>query len=208
MSPKGGEHRSVAPDTVRAFVGCLLDLGATRRVMDLQKVLRKSAEGAGWRAAWVPPPNLHVTVKFVGDVDVELVPALSDALAVVARKHAAIRLTVGGVGAFPEEGVPRVLFARVGEGHEQLAALAASVDQAFFELGLPKEVRKFHGHVTLARVKYCPPGGPTLQQIVPVGEAADCGTASITEVTLYRSDLLRTGAEYHVLARYALGGAG
>jgi 2'-5' RNA ligase len=193
-------------ETVRAFVGCLLDLTTTRRVTDLQRALRKRVEAAGWRASWVPPPNLHITMKFVGDVDAGLVAPLGDALAVVARRHAAMRLAVGGVGAFPERGAPRVLFAQLGEGHERLAALACDIEQAFHELGLPKESRPFHAHVTLARVKHAPHEGPRLADLAPTGLEADCGTGAITEVTLYRSDLLRTGAEYHVLARHPLTG--
>jgi 2'-5' RNA ligase len=194
-------------DTVRAFVGCLLDLGTTRRVVDLQRALRKNVEAQGWRAAWVPPPNLHITLKFLGEIDVGLVPPLGDALAAVARRHAAMRVGVGGVGAFPDRGVPRVLFAKLGAGHERLEALVQDLEAALYELGLPKESRPFHAHVTLARVKHAPHEGPRLVDLAPTGAVADCGQGYITEVSLYRSDLLRTGAEYHVLARHPLSAA-
>lgn len=195
-------------DTVRAFVGCLLDLNTTRRVAELARALRRNAEGRGWRASWVPPPNLHVTLKFLGDIDQGLVAPLSDALAAVAQRHAPLRLAVAGVGAFPPHGAPRVLFAQIGAGHDALAALAGDVESAFAELGLPREGRAFHGHVTLARVKHAPHGaGPA--DLAPAQAAAlDCGTGQVTELTLYRSDLLRAGAEYHALARHLLGGAG
>ena len=87
-------------------------------------------------------------------------------------------------------------------GHEALAALARAVDDAYYELGLPREAREFHGHVTLGRVREA--GGP-LRAITPA--MTDCGQAMVTEVVLYRSDLLRQGAEYLCLARHTLGTA-
>ena len=66
---------------------------------------------------------------------------------------------------------------------------------------MPREKRAFHGHVTLARVKQV---GGALEAIMPA--QTDLGTALVSDVTLYRSDLLRQGAEYHVLARHALAG--
>ena len=59
-------------ETVRVFVGAMLDLGATRRVLDLARATRQRAEAAGWRVRWVPAPSLHVTLRFVGDIDAGL----------------------------------------------------------------------------------------------------------------------------------------
>lgn len=189
-------------DTLRAFVGCLLDLGATRRVVDLSRTLRKALDAAGWQAAWVPPPNLHVTLRFLGDIDVGTAPALSDALARVARHHAPLKLTVRELLTFPDGEAPRVLALSIVDGHDALAALHRAVDDACFELGFPRETRPFRGHVTLSRVKQHGAALDTLS--LP---RLDAGLAVVQEATLYRSDLLRTGAEYHALSRHPLGDA-
>jgi 2'-5' RNA ligase len=187
-------------DTVRAFVGCLLDLTATRRVVDLARAVRRASDAAGWKAAWVPPPNLHVTLRFLGDIDAGLVPALSDGLANIARQHAPLRFTVSGLVAFPSRESPRVVCADITQGHEALGALARAVDDLLFDLGIPREKRPFHGHVTLARVKHAPTALSGLG--LP---NADCGPATVNEITLWRSDLQRAGAEYHALWRHPLG---
>lgn len=191
-----------AVDTVRAFVGCLLDLGATRRVVDLSRTLRKALDAATWRCAWVPPANLHVTLRFLGDIDAGTAPALSDTLARVARQHTPLKLTVRELLAFPDAEAPRVLALSIADGHDALAALHRAVDDACFELGFPRETKPFRGHVTLARVKHQegPPGPLTVPRL-------DAGLAVVQEVTLYRSDLLRTGVEYHALSRHPLGEA-
>lgn len=187
-------------ETVRAFAGCLLDLGATRRVVDLSRALRKAVEAAGWKASWVPPPNLHLTLRFLGDVDAGTVPAISDALAAVARRHAPLKLAVRDLVAFPDRNAPRVLALDVADGREALAALARDVEGACFELGFPREKRPFHAHLTLARVKH--QAGALDAVALP---RLDAGLGVVQEITLYRSDLLRTGAEYHALSRHALG---
>ncbi len=186
-------------DTARAFVGCLLDLGTTRKVAELGRVLRTAAGKAQWEVSWVPPPNLHVTLKFLGDVDIGLVEPLSCALAEIAQRYAALRVSVGGVSAFPSVDNPTVLFAELTQGHSAVAGLARAVDDACAALGFAREVRAFHGHVTLGRVRRAV---GALGAIVPA--ETDCGVGMLSEVALYRSDDARPGVEYTALARYPL----
>lgn len=184
------------------FIGCLLDLGATRRVVDLSRTLRKALDAAAWQCAWVPPPNLHVTLRFLGDIDAGTAPALSDVLARIARQHTPLKLTVRELLTFPDAEAPRVLTLSIADGHDGLAALHRAVDDACFELGFPRETRPFRGHVTVARVKQ--QGSPLNTLALP---RLDAGLAVVQEVTLYRSDLLRAGVEYHALSRHPFGEA-
>jgi 2'-5' RNA ligase len=189
-------------DTARLFVGCLLDLAATRRVVDAGRALRKALDNAGWRCAWVPPANLHVTLRFLGDVDAGVTPALSAALARVARAHAPLKLCPRGLLALPSPEAPRVLALDFAEGADALSALARAVDDACFELGFPRDPRPFRPHLTLCRVKQ--PGGALEALAVP---RLDAGVALASELTLARSDLTRLGAEHHAVSRHALGDA-
>lgn len=189
-------------DTARVFVGCSLDLAATRRAMDAARALRKALDAAGWRCAWVPPANLHVTLRFLGDIDVGTAPALSAALARVARAHPALRLAPRGLLALPSPDAPRVLALDFAEGAAALSALAGAVDDACFELGFPRDPRPFRPHLTLCRVKH--QGGP-LDALTP--PRLDAGLANASELTLARSDLTRMGAEHHAISRHPLGEA-
>lgn len=189
-------------ETARLFVGCLLDLAATRRCVDAGRALRRALDAAGWRAAWVPPANLHVTVRFLGEVDVGTAPALSAALARVARAHAPLKLAPRGLLALPSPEAPRALALEFSEGHDAALALARAVDDACFELGFPREARAFRGHVTLCRVTH--QGGPLDALTLP---RLDAAPAVASELTLWRSDLTRLGAEHHALSRHPLGEA-
>ncbi len=187
-------------DTLRAFVGCLVDLGTTRRIADTSRALRKVFDAAGWRVSWTPPPNLHITLKFLGEIDAGTTPAVSDAIAAVVRRHGPLRVGLRDLVALPDRGSPRVLAVGISEGHEALAALARDVESACFDLGFPRENRAFLGHVTLGRVRH--QAGALADLSLP---RVDVGLGTAADVALYRSDLTRAGAEYHALSRHLLG---
>lgn len=187
-------------ETVRAFIGCVLDLGATRKVQELSRATRALADPAGWAVRWVPPPSLHFTLRFLGDLDQGLIEPVADAMRSAARATPTLLVGVGGLGAFPDRDAPQVLYADVTRGHEGLAGLAARLENALGALGFPKADRPFVGHMTLGRVQSSRGG---LASITPAH--TDCGVGTIGAVTLYRSDLFSKGAEYIALARAPLG---
>lgn len=187
-------------ETVRAFVGCALDLGTTRRVVELSRAVRSLADAAGWEARWVPAPNLHFTLRFLGDIDQGLVEPVAEAVRAVARATTPLVVGVGGVGAFPDRDRPRVVYADVTRGHEALARLAGRLEAALSSLGFAKPDRPFVGHMTLGRVQVS--RGP-LSTITPPN--SECGAGTVSSIALYRSDLFSSGAEHVTLARAVLG---
>ena len=184
----------------RVFIGCLVDLNATRRATELSLALRRRALDAGWKASWVAPPALHLTLRFVGDIDPGLVSPLSSLVARVAAEHEPPRVSLAGVSAFPTVDSPRVIYVEVQQGAEALAAIASALDDGLDGLGLPPRDRPFHPHLTLARVKHA--AGP-LAAIAP--GRSDCGFGVAHDLTLWRSDGARPNAEYPALARAPLG---
>ncbi len=190
-------------ETVRAFIGCVLDLGATRKVVELSRATRARAEAAGWEARWVPAPNLHFTLRFLGDIDQGLVEPVAEAMRSAARATPALVVGVGGLGAFPDRDAPRVLYAEVTRGHDALARLAGRIETALAALGFAKAERPFVGHMTLGRVQV---SRGALGAVTPPN--SDCGAGTVNAVTLYRSDMFSSGAEYVTLARAPLGAEG
>jgi len=105
---------------------------------------------------WVPPGQLHFTLKFLGEQDPGFVTGLSPHLRQVAATTPSFPLTLAGGGTFPPRGKPRVLWLGVDEGHNELAALAGRVEAAVLEAnprGLAPEKRGFKPHLTIGRVK-------------------------------------------------------
>ena len=189
-------------EEVRAFVAVNLDLRTTRRVADLQRRVHETLGPRSQQLRWVPPANMHVTLKFLGAIEAQLAGAIRDALRPTAAATRTIRVRARGLGAFPDAASPRVLWVGAESEAGALEALAAAVDLALVGIGLAREKRKFHAHLTLARVK--DPAGlalaSTFEQIGP----ADCGDGTVGELVVYRSDTKPGGAEYEALARIPL----
>jgi len=154
--------------------------------------------------AWVAEANLHVTLKFLGQIEESRVGAITDALASVTGRTPAFELDVRGLGAFPMPSRPRVLWIGL-EPAAPLAALAGEIDAALATLGFPRESRSFAAHVTLGRVRESR-RNPALA--AALARPAHCGHLSVSRVSLMRSELHPRGARYSELASVVLAGAG
>lgn len=153
---------------------------------------------------WTAPETIHLTLKFLGAVDDARVPEVCEALAAVARVHAPLSLSVGGIGAFPSVGRPRVIHAAV--GGEGVASLAAAVDEAVVRFGVPAETQPFRGHLTIGRVR-SPRALATLAAALRAEGDEPLGARwRAREMVIFRSLLRPTGAVHEPVARLALGG--
>jgi 2'-5' RNA ligase len=165
--------------------------------------MRDALAGSGAAVRWVRDDGLHATVKFLGAVAEDRVPAVETAAAAVAQGTAPLLADVRGVGAFPSPARPRVVWA--GLACPGLAGLAAALDGALAPLGFVAERRPFAAHITLGRVK----GSAGLAPLVAAlrAHAADAfGRCPIAELIGFRSDLRRDGAVYTKLWTIPFGG--
>ena len=153
------------------------------------------------RVKWTKAKNLHVTMNFVGDVPDKRIAELCD----LAKKTVAdwasdrdeLNFTVGPLICFPPGKRAKMIWAPITEGGEVMASLNAAMNQALAEGGWPNESRPFTGHVTVARIK-----DGDLRQPVASFDGDDMGAVTATELTLYASDLTRTGPIYSALAGF------
>lgn len=166
--------------------------------------LRTGSVFTGARLAWVQPAGVHITLVFLGDTPPAHVPAVSDALRQAAARHAPFKIAISGVGIFPSPRSPRAISMSVIKDVEALQNLYRDVAPAMRRLGFAVEQRDFTPHVTLARIKDRS-GLAALRDLVHSHRLARTEPFEVTSVTLYRSRLKPTGAEYEVLAEAALG---
>ncbi len=151
----------------------------------------------------VPAANLHITLKFLGDVEEGLVPSLLEAMERAAEGVPPATLTLRGTGAFPNLRRPRVVWVGVENG-DPLVTVAGRLEARLEAMGFAREHRRFSPHLTVARVK----GGRGREEVVRVTEAFQeeaFGEQHVDAIRLKRSELTPKGAIYHDLGSVALG---
>lgn len=149
-------------------------------------------------------PNLHVTVKFLGQIDEDRVGSIAAGMAAVAGRTPPFELAVRRLGAFPTPARPRVVWVGL-EPAAPLAALAGDVDASLAALGFAREARPFAAHVTLGRVRETR-RNPALS--AALARSADCGRLPVNRVSLMRSELHPRGARYTEVTSVVLAGPG
>jgi 2'-5' RNA ligase len=152
-------------------------------------------------ARWVRLEGAHVTLKFIGEVSAEKAERIRVALAEV-RDAGPVELRFRGTGFFPHARRPRVFWAGI-EASPNLAALAAEIETRLETLGIPREQRAFHPHLTLARFK-SEGGLEELCEAIARRGDVDFGATEAREFHLYESKLQRGGAVYTRLATFPL----
>ncbi len=156
---------------------------------------------------WIPVPSIHLTLKFLGDVAEESVPAIQAELEQQAAAFAPFDLSVAELGVFPNVRRPRIVWVGV-DAPSQLSALQLSVENAMEKLGYPAEQRDFTPHLTLARaIRGANPAALALVgKLVSAEWLREKSSASVDRVTLFQSSLNRGGAVYNPLVHAQLTG--
>ena len=186
---------------VRLFVALEIPAAVRENLAALINDLRApDASSSKNKARWVRPENLHVTLKFIGNVDAGKMDPIREALAEVCSSSS-VELHFRGLGFFPNEKRPRVLWAGI-EASPNLAPLAASVDARLEKLGIPRETREFSPHLTIAR--FDPPGiSETLRAAAQEHAAREFGAVRTGEFHLFESKTRPAGAEYIRLSSFS-----
>jgi len=186
---------------MRVFVGVEIDDAIRIEAGRVMSILRHPLHSLGPR--WVPIENLHITVRFIGQVSDDRVPALLSALD---RPVAAARfdMQVAGCGRFPLRGAPRALWIGIGRGMPGLAALHQAFTERVAAFGYQEEARPFSAHLTLARIKDAPAGsGRTVDAALSAIAVAPI-VQRVERVTVFESRPSRKGPQYSALRRIEL----
>ena len=145
-----------------------------------------------------PPANVHLTLKFLGDVPREDLAEVAEALEALRGRHEPFEAGISGFGAFPSPRKARVLWAGIGEGAAELRALARDVEESLEPLGFEREDRTYVPHLTLGRARGRPVALETVESPSPVPGFF------VRHVELMESVLGGAGAAYSTLGAYPL----
>jgi 2'-5' RNA ligase len=188
---------------VRLFVG--VEIGqdvqsaASRVIDELKRRTERSAPQA--RVTWVKPELLHLTLRFIGSVDAALAEKIMTALAGPIRIPA-FQLTIKGTGTFPPKRPPRVIWAGIAAGLDELKSLEQDVRTRLDRLAPSSDDRDYHPHLTLGRVKSAAGLRPAV--LLEGLDDKGFGVVQVRAVTLFESRLSSTGPTYVALGRSEL----
>ncbi len=168
-----------------------------------QRMIRRIDE-ANVGAKCVQTPNLHITLKFLGEVQVERTPEICSAVQKAAQSTLSFSLECGGLDAFPDRAHPRTVWMGVQSGHEALMQLQQRIDQETRQLGYQGESRQYHPHLTLARIRASLENVRPLQEVFQQFDPGPCRETWIDEVLIYGSFMQRGMPSYEVLGRSRL----
>lgn len=190
VAPRGETPYAVIMSTHRLFV-------ALRPPPPVRALLLRAMHGISG-ARWQSDEQLHLTLRFIGEVDHHLA---EDIAAVLGALHApAARVRIAGVDLFERQGRPHMVWARIAP-EEPLAALHRKVEQCLARVGIAAETPAFVPHVTLARLNRS--SGPVAPFLALNGDLAS-DPFLFDHVTLYESEMGHGGSRYHPVARYPL----
>lgn len=186
-------------ETIRSFIAIELPQAVVSLLAKVQQDLRSLRLKAGW----VQPQNIHLTLKFLGNIKTDDIEKIGGTMKAAAQDFEPFKLTAGGIGFFPGIKRPRVIWVGVGGQTSQLFALQRNLEDRLAAVGYPKEKRSFKGHLTLGRFR----DGPAHDAIRRVlEEYADFGKEEFTihRIVLFKSDLKPSGAVYSQLRQAEL----
>jgi 2'-5' RNA ligase len=153
---------------------------------------------------WTRPESMHLTLKFLGEIDEARLSEVVNVVQKVTAKHQQMTLRLSGIGVFPHLRNPRIFWVGLSGETEKFASLAEEIDLSLAELGFPREERSYNPHLTIGRFK-SPLGAPELISHArqhPLQVLTFC----VSEVTVMRSVLNPRAAVYTTLFNFPLSG--
>ena len=172
----------------------------------LQGTIKTLDDGIGERIRWVRPEGIHLTLKFMGDIDVTVINKLLSLLPAVANGFTPFELTMGELGCFPNNRRPRVLWAGVKGNLNVMRDLHIAIDSLVGDVGLPREHREFSPHLTLGRVNRNLSESHIRQigQLIDTTDLPDNPSWTNQTVDLMRTGLDPAGSRHYLVEPFPL----
>ncbi len=182
----------------RVFCAVALPEEVRNRAAAHTKTLREAAPKV--RASWPRAESLHITLKFLGELETARIGSLSQAAARAAEGFQTFELAIEGAGAFPPRGMPRVLWLGVKDDSGKLATLQQRLEEECAAVGFARETRAFHPHLTIARLR----APANSQRLAAMHQEMGFERAAfnVNELLVMRSELGPGGSRYTEISRH------
>ncbi len=183
---------------IRSFIAVEIPFEVRKRIGELIA----QWESEGYPVRWVKVDNLHLTLKFLGEIDQAMLALVKTRLSILARRFAPITFSLKDLGCFPSPRSPRVLWIGAERGSDELRVLEKALEDELLPIGLRSELREFSPHLTIARAKM------KFDPEKIVATAYTSPSFFIQSLVLFKSTLTPQGPVYEKLNEFPLSGGG
>jgi RNA 2',3'-cyclic 3'-phosphodiesterase len=187
---------------MRAFIAIELPQNIKDNISRLQAELKAS----GADVKWVAPSHIHLTLKFLGDIDDRTKDAVRGLLNEIASHTPPFIIKLGGLGAFPDFRLPRIIWVGLSQGHDQAKTIVHQLENSLGQYGIDQETRPFSSHITIGRVR-SRKNMPYLTRDLPgtgTNATEDLGEFQAGKITFFKSTLLPQGPVYEIIQETSL----
>ena len=200
MSHEQAERSKTINELWRVFCAVELPDEVRAQLQDHVNHLREAV--ADVAASWTRVENIHLTLKFFGDLALDRIPKISAAASRATKEFSPIHISVGSTGVFPKPSRAQVLWIGVSDPSGELSALQRGLENEFAVEGFAKENRYFRPHLTIARIRK-PEGARRLAE-THLKTEFEPTEIKLTELIVFRSELSSKGSKYTALSRHEL----
>jgi len=185
---------------IRTFIA--VDISNGIRNSAFKAITRLSGQATDYN--WVEKDNLHITLNFLGDVEEAEVPKVCRVVEETVTEFGSFDMSVQGLGCFPNLEKPRVVWLGVDQGQQELQALNDRLAGALEELRFPREIKDYHPHLTLGRIRRGGRWSPGISEFVEQQSHLRAGNMIVDKVGVYSSFMDRSGPTYTPMAKVNL----
>ncbi|MDP8218438.1 MAG: RNA 2',3'-cyclic phosphodiesterase [Candidatus Theseobacter exili] len=185
--------------TIRCFIAVEFNKNEKKILSQIQKDLSNPED----QIHWVSPDNLHLTLKFLGDVEEEKAPVINEFIQCLAGVWPSFGYELRGLGSFPNIKLPRILWIGSGKGKDELIRLAREVDRGMGQLRFKREGRKYTPHITIGRVKYLKRLNILREKLAKNRETL-YSVVNVDRISLIRSTLTPKGPVHEVIGSFPM----
>lgn len=186
---------------IRSFIAIPLPSPLQTKLGELETTLKHQMQEG---ITWVHPDLLHITMKFLGDIDDILVPDILEVMRNTAVQYKPFEIIIQKLGTFPEHRSPNIVWVGLDEPIPTVQRLGRNLDESLSKLGISREDKEFHAHITIARIKQRQPKC-NWPQLVAEYQNTVWGRVNVKSFILFQSTLLPKGPIYTPLGEVALG---
>ena len=182
---------------MRTFIAVELPKEIRNHLSKIQEQLKST----GARVKWVEPKNIHLTLKFLGEINSQKLEKIIKILDDCVADKQSFPVSITSIGAFPKLNYPKVIWAGIDTGDKEIKEIVKLLDEKIQKIGIPKEERSFSSHITIGRVRTFENKDKLLEELIKLGTNKELTgfEFSLSKITLFKSTLTSSGPIYEAL---------